>query len=239
MTEILGLTTAAQIWMALARAYRPNSIERVHTLKDSLRQLQKGNSSVAEYGKKFKSLLNDLAAIGHPVDEHDKSHWFLCGLGPSYEIFSTSRRGITPPPLFRDLLDQAQNQELFLASLNASQPAQAAFVSQKGQGPRQNSSSRGGRGSYRGGSNGKDRVKRSPHCQLCRKQGHYASSCPNLASYANNGPPIDANLAQAFHAQCHVTTDQPDWKADTGATAHMVSPDASLNSSSPYSGQDN
>ncbi|GJT36025.1 disease resistance TIR-NBS-LRR class family protein [Tanacetum coccineum] len=46
------------------------------------------------------------------------------------------------------------------------------------------------------------RGRRLPHCQLCRKDGHYANECLDLASFASRAPSIDANLAQAFHAKC-------------------------------------
>ncbi|KAM0072173.1 hypothetical protein Hdeb2414_s0001g00033441 [Helianthus debilis subsp. tardiflorus] len=44
-TEILGLQTARQIWLALETAYSNASIERVHSLRESLRQLSKGTAS--------------------------------------------------------------------------------------------------------------------------------------------------------------------------------------------------
>ncbi|KAJ0790592.1 putative 7-deoxyloganetin glucosyltransferase [Helianthus annuus] len=41
----------------------------MHTLRDSIRQLTKGASTVSEFGRKFKSLCDQLAAIGHPITE--------------------------------------------------------------------------------------------------------------------------------------------------------------------------
>ncbi|GJV73193.1 zinc finger, CCHC-type containing LTR copia-type gag-polypeptide [Tanacetum coccineum] len=69
------------VWCALEAAYSHDSVERVHTLRDSLRHLQKGSSIVAEFSRKFKAVCDPLTAIGHPLDETDKTHWFLCGLG--------------------------------------------------------------------------------------------------------------------------------------------------------------
>ncbi|GJS39664.1 hypothetical protein Tco_0564707, partial [Tanacetum coccineum] len=39
--EVLGLTTAHQIWLSLEVAYSNASVERIHLLRDSLRQLKK------------------------------------------------------------------------------------------------------------------------------------------------------------------------------------------------------
>nr|GEU66827.1 hypothetical protein [Tanacetum cinerariifolium] len=104
IAEIIGLTTARQIWLTFKYAYSNSSIERIQNLKDLYRQLTRGSQSVAEYGKKFKGYCDQLAAFGHPVDPSDQVHWFLCGLGPSFETFSTSIRTSRQTPMFRDLL---------------------------------------------------------------------------------------------------------------------------------------
>ncbi|KAK1424653.1 hypothetical protein QVD17_19987 [Tagetes erecta] len=76
-----------------------------------------------------------------------------------------------------------------------------------------------------------NRPLRPPHCQLCRTQGHYASTCPTLASYANFVASSDDNLA---HAQCHSSTHAPYWYVDSGASDHMTaSPDGVLNPTPP------
>ncbi|GJW68396.1 putative RNA-directed DNA polymerase, partial [Tanacetum coccineum] len=118
MAETLGHTTSKAVWSALADAYSHDSIKRMHTLRDSLRHLQKGTSTVAEYSRKFKAICDQLNAIGHPLDESDKIHWFLCGLGSTFETFSTTQRLIRPRPKFCDLLSQAESHELFLSSMN-------------------------------------------------------------------------------------------------------------------------
>ncbi|KAJ0540098.1 hypothetical protein HanHA300_Chr08g0294381 [Helianthus annuus] len=130
MSETIGHTTSFSVWTTLANAYSHCSIERIHNLKDSLHNLQKGTGSVAEYGRKFKAFSDQLASIGHPISDEDKRHWFLCGLGASFETFSTSQRAIKPAPAFRDLLANAENQELFLQKLHgpSTQP-EAAFYS--------------------------------------------------------------------------------------------------------------
>ncbi|KAI3806022.1 hypothetical protein L1987_21912 [Smallanthus sonchifolius] len=75
ISVIVGLPTARQIWIALEAAYGNSSIERVHTLRDQLRLIVKGSKSVAEYGRAFKSLCDQLSAIGHRVDANDQLHW--------------------------------------------------------------------------------------------------------------------------------------------------------------------
>ncbi|GKB44839.1 zinc finger, CCHC-type containing LTR copia-type gag-polypeptide [Tanacetum coccineum] len=95
MAETLGHTTSHAVWTALESTYHHDSLKRTHTLRDSLNHLKKGTSTVAEYARKFKSICDQLTVIGHPLDENDKSHWFLCGLSSSFEIsdlFRTSNQ---------------------------------------------------------------------------------------------------------------------------------------------------
>ncbi|KAJ9544289.1 hypothetical protein OSB04_023996 [Centaurea solstitialis] len=240
MAEVLGLHTAYEVWHALESAYSHDSVERMQNLRDSLRQLQKGASSVTEYGRKFKSLCDQLAAIGQPVDDADKTHWFLCGLGPSFETFSTAHRAVKPRPGFRDLLSQAEGHELFLKSVHGSSTSHVAFTAESGRSytpSNRRNSGRGGRGGG-GRSGGRGRGRRLPHCQLCRQDGHYANRCPDLNTFAQRGPSIDANLAQAFHAKCNVHDNSSDWFVDSGASAHMTPSAATLDSSMPYTGND-
>ncbi|GJX93509.1 RNA-directed DNA polymerase, eukaryota [Tanacetum coccineum] len=61
--EVLGLTTTRQIWLSLEAAYSNASVERIHSLRDSLRQLTKGTSSVSDYGRRFKAICDYTTTI--------------------------------------------------------------------------------------------------------------------------------------------------------------------------------
>ncbi|XP_076935867.1 uncharacterized protein LOC143602738 [Bidens hawaiensis] len=116
VAEVIRVTTTRDLWTTLERAYSYHSIEHAQNLRGALRQLKKGNLFVSNYGKKFKSLCDQLAAIVELATESDKSHWFLCGLGPAFEGFSTAQRVVYPLPCLRDLLSRAESHELFLIS---------------------------------------------------------------------------------------------------------------------------
>ncbi|GJY03872.1 putative RNA-directed DNA polymerase [Tanacetum coccineum] len=173
---------------------------------------------------------DQLSVIGHPVDATDQVHWFLYGLGLTFETFSTSVHSSRPQPTFSDLLARAESHEFFIKALHGSSPPTVAFSAQSSQQKygsnsltrgRRNYNNRGGYENSRGNYNNQ-RGRRPPYCQLCRTQGHYASSCPKLASYAASATPIDDTLARAFHAQCHVSSVAPDWYVDSGASDHMT-----------------
>ena len=96
-SEIVGLGTVRQIGFALEAAYSNSSVERVQNLRYQLRLLSKGSTPVSEFGRKFKSICDLLTAIGQSVDEPDRIHWFLCGLGATFETFSTAIRASRSP----------------------------------------------------------------------------------------------------------------------------------------------
>ncbi|GJS78138.1 putative RNA-directed DNA polymerase [Tanacetum coccineum] len=169
--EVLGLTTVS--WQSGSNS----SVERIHSLRDSLRNLSKGTSTVSDYGRQFKGICDKLAAIGQPVDEMDKLHWFVCGLGASFETFSTAIRTTKPFTTFRDLLSQAESHEMFLKSLHGSAIPPAAFFSQQS-GSRSLRDSTNANKYSRGGGRARNQMgveewgQASPQLQLCRSNGH-------------------------------------------------------------------
>ncbi|KAK9063189.1 hypothetical protein SSX86_017059 [Deinandra increscens subsp. villosa] len=131
--EVLNLTSARQIWVALEAAYSNSSVERIQNLKDQLRNLTRGTQTVTEFGRRFKEICDRLAAVGQSVDESDKSRWFLQGLGPDFGMFSIAQRAIQPLPPFRDLLTRAESHEIYSQSLQPVVPP-VAFTVQRGKG---------------------------------------------------------------------------------------------------------
>ncbi|KAJ0912824.1 putative transcription factor interactor and regulator CCHC(Zn) family [Helianthus annuus] len=260
----VGLSSAREIWVALEAAFCNTSIERIQNLRDNLRALKKGDKNVAEYGRAFKAICDQLSAVGHPVDVMDQLHWFLCGLGTTFESFSTSVRSTRPIPSFADLLASAESHELFVKNLHESATVPSiAFVAQSARSnhnyprgaPPHNSSNfrpryaharfrpnrphgQGFRG-HRDGLGNLPRSGRVPTCQLCRKTGHSAHQCFHLASYAASTNPTEDQMAQAFLAQCQVNPTVPDWTSDSGATTHMLPNNSLLQNSTPTQGPSN
>lgn len=112
-------------------AYNHDSIERAHTLSDSLGQMTKVNSSISAFGRKFKVVCDKLVVVGHQVEDMDKVHRFLCELGYAFESFSTAHRAVTPCPPFRTLLSRAESHERFLKLIqNHASIATASFTAQ-------------------------------------------------------------------------------------------------------------
>lgn len=80
--------------------------------------MQKGTTPVSEFGCKFKVICHQMATVGHPFDETNKAHWFLCGLGSGFQSFSTSQRTVKLSPTFLNLLSYVESHEIFMTSLH-------------------------------------------------------------------------------------------------------------------------
>ncbi|KAL7584237.1 hypothetical protein Lser_V15G46213 [Lactuca serriola] len=204
--EVLGLTVAHFVWLALENAYILSSEFRI---------------SVINSGKSPKVLLLFQNLV-------ENSRVFVTNYPLLVMLSMTWTKFIG--------FFAAWSHEMFLHSLHGSVAPQAAFSAQSSSGKNRGAPFNNNRVHSSGG---KGCGKRPPHCQLCRKNGHYANQCPNLASFASQASPLDANLAQAFQAQCHVTQNAPDWYVNSGATAHMTPSPDKVNHAKPYMGDAN
>ena len=153
MAAAVGHATSRDVWVALERAFSHGSKTREIRLKDELQLMKKGNRSVAEFSRAFKGLCDQLMAIGRPVDEVDKSHWFLRALGTEFAGFSSMQMALTPLPSFHDLVPLAESFDLFQKSLETPTRSSTAFTATRAPGHGGQFNSTGNR-RYRGGSNG-------------------------------------------------------------------------------------
>lgn len=117
LAVVIGCSSSREIWDTLVAAFNHPSKARELRLKDELQFLKKGSRSVTEYGSLFKNLCDQLASMGRPIDETDKSHWFLRGLGPEFHSFSSSQINLEPLPPFSILLSKAEAHDLFTRSV--------------------------------------------------------------------------------------------------------------------------
>nr|TKR98393.1 hypothetical protein D5086_0000203370 [Populus alba] len=118
MSEVLGLQHSYEAWQVLEASFSNRSKTRELQLKDELQLMQRGSRSIAEFSRLFKGLCDQLAAIGRPIDDTDKVHWYLRALGPDYKIFSTTMMSQLPLPSFSDIVPKALSHEIFARSVN-------------------------------------------------------------------------------------------------------------------------
>lgn len=88
MSEIISLSTTANVWDSFCKSYSFVSTTRVISLKYQLQQIKKTGLSATQYLAKIKDV-DYLAAIGEPVALKDHVSHILEGFGPEYLSFLT------------------------------------------------------------------------------------------------------------------------------------------------------
>ena len=90
MAIVVGLSTTRDVWLALETTFSHQSKARELRLKDDLQLMKRCTKPVAEYARAFKKICDQLHAIGRPVEDIDKVHWFLRELDTKFSAFSTA-----------------------------------------------------------------------------------------------------------------------------------------------------
>ena len=127
---VIGLDSSQSVWNALKEAYAQDSQEREFTLRQQLTYLKKEPSqSLAEHLRKFKSICDNLAAIGNPIPDKTKVYSLLANLGPKYESFTTIM--LKPPmPSYSEIVSLLLGFEQRNSWIEASHSPSYAFYEQ-------------------------------------------------------------------------------------------------------------
>ncbi|KAJ0043957.1 hypothetical protein Pint_18656 [Pistacia integerrima] len=128
LSVVIGLTTSREVWNALEAAFSHKSKVRELQIKDELHLMKRGSRSVSEYSRVFKAHCDQLPAMGRPVDDTNKVHWYLRGLGHEFSSFSTSQLSLTPIPSFKDIVPKAESFDLFSKSIDNNAGGVSAYV---------------------------------------------------------------------------------------------------------------
>ena len=110
IAAVVGLSTAHDVWLALENTFSHHSKARELRLKDDLQIMKRGTKPFVENVRVFKTLCDQIHAIGRLVEDTDKVYWFLRGLGTN---FSIAQMALTSLPCFADLISKVESFELF------------------------------------------------------------------------------------------------------------------------------
>lgn len=205
------------------------------SLKERLSTISKGSSSAHDYLRNIHSIGDELALIGHPVDDLDLVIAALNGLRPQFREYSTSVRTRDAPILFDELFDKLVDFEIYILRDEqhiVSVPATANWANRanhhtnrKYQNPSHNSH-------YRKSSNS-DSSRPLVVCQFYDKDGHLARTCYKINGY----PPKNKSKPYANHVDKRTANDSP-WLLDSGASHHVTNDLANLSFSKEVSEPD-
>nr|CAD1839536.1 unnamed protein product [Ananas comosus var. bracteatus] len=108
---VVGLVTLGEVWSTLENSFAQDSQAWEFELLQKLRLIKKGSHSQVDYFRHFKSVCDELTAIGKLVDDKTKVFSLLNGLGSKYESFTTTM--LKPPiPTFTKIIPLLQSHEL-------------------------------------------------------------------------------------------------------------------------------
>ena len=235
MSQVLGFRHSHEAWHALEVSFSHRSKTRELQLKDELQLMHRGSQSIAEFSHTFKGLCDQLAAIGRPIDDTDKVHWYLRALGPDYKIFSTTMMSQLPLPSFAEIVPKALSHEIFERSVSHSSSNSAYFVQQTSKVAGHKQVKHWSSASPTPFANSKSSSNSSVHCQLCDKEGHSAKRCWSFLKLKKKQ---SANLAEAFSACSIQDFNDSEWFPDSGATSHMTSDTEGVDQPAVYFGNE-
>ncbi|XP_026443507.1 uncharacterized protein LOC113343582, partial [Papaver somniferum] len=112
--DILGLSTAREIWEFLEVTFKSQFMARKSMLRNQLHNVKKGNMTILVYLQNIKTIADSLAAIGERVSNSDLTMYVLNVLGRDYDNFVVAAHNRKVPYTFAELKPRLLNHEQWL-----------------------------------------------------------------------------------------------------------------------------
>ncbi|CAA0838968.1 Unknown protein [Striga hermonthica] len=229
ITILSNVKTSKQAWGTLQKLFAGKSRARIMHLKERLSRFSKGSKTMMQYLHDIKSMEDELALINAPLDDVDLVIHVLNGLGSDYREIAAAVRAREHPLGFEELHDLLSDFDSYLQrDVPSSEPSLVitAHTTQK-----QRSFPRKQRGHPTSNDGNYGNSKR-PVCQYCEKPGHTAKTCFKINPPRRGG---QGSARQAHTASRFVSSD---WIVDSGATHHITNDLGSLQTTTPYYGDE-
>nr|AAK53852.1 Putative retroelement [Oryza sativa Japonica Group] len=190
LQQVAGAKTAAQAWSMINDMFTCKSKAGAINVLLALTTTQKGPISISEYIAKMRSLGDEMAGAGKPLDDEELIAYIINGLNSDFDatvegLMATARIApLSISHVYSQLLSYENRIRIRQAYLTTS----ANAANRGGRGGRggnrggRSSAPHGGRGGGRGNTGGANPGRgrgndTRPVCQVCHKRGHVASDC--------------------------------------------------------------
>uniref|UniRef100_A0A2N9FCJ3 GAG-pre-integrase domain-containing protein n=1 Tax=Fagus sylvatica TaxID=28930 RepID=A0A2N9FCJ3_FAGSY len=229
LAQVLGHSTAHQVWASLHLMFLEQSQARFDLLKGDIQSIQKGTSSISEYLNRLKHIADSLAALQHPVPDKELVGHALNGLGPEYTNFVVMMENREHPPTFSELRSRlfSHEQRLKRTSHHAPPMGDTALLSTYGSKTQHYPPYVQPTGHTNGSHNHGFPSQHNRLNQARQQQGNNRFPQSQFQSQSRETPPI-------IQSQ----NSDPCWYPDTGATSHMTADMPLLQQPQEYSGSD-
>ncbi|KAK4252532.1 hypothetical protein QN277_014520 [Acacia crassicarpa] len=248
--QLFHCRTALDLWTSARTLTSASSRSRVLIYQSELHHTRKNGMRMDEYLAKMRNILDQLILAGAAISTDELILHTLNGLDGDYNAIVVKlidQSDLTWVETQAALLAfESHLEQLNLFSTMSIQPS--ANVATRESSVSAHPFYFGGRTSYRGvfrGSRGfrgrRSRGGRSnhqdgsnrPYCNYCYRYGHYIHTCYQRQDNATSrGSAPHNHSPQAFYADPHVVSD-PEWYMDSGASHHVISNSAHLDSTAP------
>ena len=176
---VVGKNTAKEAWLALSKHCSSTNPSRIMHLHNCLHNTSKCTRSIADFVQDIQRTCDELAAIGHPVQETVSIYALLRGLGSSYSAFCASISSNLSNLCLDDVIAQINSYDELMKFSNPIKDTMTSdFPPTTNQ--MQLTSSDRGRGHNNGRNNrgrGRNGGRYPPRCQLCGQYGHRVLEC--------------------------------------------------------------
>ena len=186
---VVGKNTAKEAWSALLKHCSSTNPSRIMHLHNRLHNTSKGTRSISDFDQDIQRICEELAAVGHPVQETVTIYAMLRGLGPSYSAFCAGISSNLTNLCLDDVIAQINSyDELMKFSNSMKDTGSIDFPPSANQA--QTTSSDRGRGRNNGRNNqgrGRNGGRYTPRCQLCGQFGHRVLECRERFNHMFHG----------------------------------------------------
>jgi hypothetical protein len=87
-----------------------------------------GSRIIFEYSRVLKTNCDQLSLMRCPVEDTDKVHWYLHGLGHEFSSFFTTQLSLTFIPSFKDIVLKAESFDFFSKSVDHNTGGLSAYM---------------------------------------------------------------------------------------------------------------
>ncbi|KAF7839048.1 Retrovirus-related Pol polyprotein from transposon TNT 1-94 [Senna tora] len=247
VSKMVGCVHSYQVWNKVEELFCSSTRARERQLKNDLRSIKKGSTSMSDFLLKVKKIVDSLGAIGSPISTHDHIESIFDGLDREYESFMTSFSMHKEEYSVTEIEALLLSQEARIDKLKKVVDNVSANMAQRGgyqnnrfsnqpfgqrggyQGRGNNAASNGGTTIFRGNFQGHGR---GPHPSQPQNRGaaSLAQAMNQTQIRPNSGAPVEALLATP-----EILSDDA-WFADSGSSNHLTNNLSNLQASQPYDG---
>jgi hypothetical protein len=203
LAQVAAQDTAAGLWAAIEEMYVSQNRARVVNTRLALTTANKGSQTISEYIGKMRTLEDEMAVAGKPIQDDELLTYIVTGLDMEYNLVVTSLLSRKDAVTISEAYSQLLAFETRMENLgNGNQSGSSANTANRGGhggfghgrgNPSRGRGSGGGRGRGNPGFNNNQRSNggvggrgnqncgnsgnSKPVCQVCLKSGHTADRC--------------------------------------------------------------